>query len=147
MTNDRHWADRALESGQKAVSLNPDLVVARVKLGEIYSDSGRVDDAIREHLKALEISPGNAEAYRMLGLELRRRPLLRGGSRLQEAVKRRPTDWEGRLLLGIFYYQRGRYAEAKAAYEGALEPPITNWSPATWPASTCAWASMPKLPD
>jgi serine/threonine-protein kinase len=122
MTNDTHWAERALESGQKAVNLNPGLVVARVKLGEIYNDSGRLDDAIREHLKALEISPGNAEAYRMLGLDYSAAGRYsEAEAAFQEAVKRRPTDWEGRLLLGIFYYQRGRYAEAKAAYEGALK--------------------------
>ncbi|QOY89289.1 serine/threonine-protein kinase [Paludibaculum fermentans] len=122
MTNDRHWADRALESGEKAVQLNPTLVVARVKLGEIYSDSGRVDDAIREHLKALEISPGNAEAYRMLGLDYSAAGRYsEAEAAFQEAVKRRPTDWEGRMLLGIFYYQRGRYAEAKSAYLSALK--------------------------
>lgn len=121
LTNDRHWADRALEYAEKSVSMNPKLVVARVKLGEIYSDSGRVQDAIREHKQALQIAPGNAEAYRMLGLDYSAAGRYsEAEAAYLEAVKLRPTNWNGFMLLGIFYYQRGRYAEAKTAYEKAL---------------------------
>ncbi|MGJ5817862.1 protein kinase domain-containing protein [Paludibaculum fermentans] len=122
MTSDRHWADRALEYGEKAVKLNPGLVVAHVKLGQIYSDSGRIEDAIREHQQALRISPGNAEAYRNLGQAYAAAGRYsEAEAAYLEAVKRRPTDWLAHVVLGIFYYQRGRYPEARTAYQNALQ--------------------------
>ena len=46
--NDEQWADKAIESGERAVAINGDLVIARVKLGEIYADSGCEQDAVLE---------------------------------------------------------------------------------------------------
>jgi TolB-like protein/predicted Ser/Thr protein kinase len=60
-------AQLALDNIQNAIRLDSHSVQARVKLGEIYSESGRPDEAIRELDRVLHTAPHNAEAYRALG--------------------------------------------------------------------------------
>lgn len=122
LSNDKRWADQAIAMASRAIHLDSKLVIGHVKLGEIYAESGRYDDAIREEKIALSIAPGSAEAYAALG------QAYEGASRYREAelsyldaVTRRPTDWYAQLLLGFFYYQRGKYPQAREAYKEALK--------------------------
>ena len=119
---EKQSADLALECAQRAAQLDPGLVTVHTVLGTIYGTAGRHNDAIREFDTALRLAPGNAEAPR----ELAR--LYTGLGRFKEAevsylkaVKGRPTDWYGHLLLGIFYSDRERYQEAETAFRRALE--------------------------
>jgi tetratricopeptide (TPR) repeat protein len=80
----------------------------------VYVDAGRQEDAIREFQRAMELSPGNAEAPRQLA------EIYKTLGRFDEAealyirsTKSRPTDWYGHRLLGLFYYERERYVEAE----------------------------------
>src|SRR6202790_4020914 len=53
----------AEEYARKAVALDPKLPLAHQLLGELYLYHSRVEDAIAEFRKELEINPGNAIAY------------------------------------------------------------------------------------
>jgi tetratricopeptide (TPR) repeat protein len=53
----------AEEYAHKAVSLDPKLPLAHQLLGELYLYESRIDEAIAEFRKELEINPGNAAAY------------------------------------------------------------------------------------
>ena len=65
-------------------------------------------------------TPDNAEAYRALGMAYNAKLRFdEAEAAYREAVKRKPADWYGHLLLGSFYYDRGRNIDARAAFEAA----------------------------
>ena len=118
--SDVREAQLALENIQTALKLDPRLVDARVKLGSIYSESGRIEEAIAEEQRALEVAPQNAEAYRALGQAYAAAHRYdQAESSYREAIRRDPADWYGYLLLGLFYWDRGRNADARTAWETA----------------------------
>ena len=58
---------RALEMCDKILSLSPDDVEARVKLGIILAESGRIDESENVFKEALRLKPWSIEALRNLG--------------------------------------------------------------------------------
>jgi Flp pilus assembly protein TadD len=83
-------------------------------LGAVYRDAARDQDAIRQFQKAMQLAPGNAEAPRQLAECYTNTGRFNEAEALYlQAVKSRPTDWYGFFVLGIFYYQRERYAESE----------------------------------
>ena len=57
------FASVAEEYAHKAVELDPKLPLAHQLVGELYLYQSRIDEAIEEFRKELEINPGNAAAY------------------------------------------------------------------------------------
>lgn len=119
-SSDKQWAARAIAEAEKAVQMTPDLAAARSRLGDIYSQNGRPDDAIRELQAALRIDPGHVEAHRALAM------LYENMGRVSEAeaayvevTQRRPSDWLAFVYLGVFYWNQNRYDQAEAAFERA----------------------------
>jgi len=117
---DKNEVELALESITEAIRLDPGLAEAHVRLGEIYANTGRTVEAIREVRSALKISTGNADAYTVLGQAYAKANQFGDAeTAYREAVKRKPADWHGHLMLGLFYYNRGRNEEAREAWEEA----------------------------
>ncbi len=117
---DKQEVESALASIREAIRLNPRLAEARIRLGEIYANTGQPQDGIREARSALKVSPGSAEAYTVLGQAFAKAgQFAEAENAYRESVRRKPSDWHGHLLLGLFYYSRGRNAEARAAWEEA----------------------------
>jgi tetratricopeptide (TPR) repeat protein len=113
-------AQLALENIENAIRLDRDSVDARVKRAEIYSESGKSEDAIRELEGVLQTAPQNAEAYRALGRAYEAaQQLKQAETAYRQAVQNQPADWYGHMLLGLFYYRQGRDAEAQKAWEDA----------------------------
>ncbi|MGD1097182.1 MAG: protein kinase [Bryobacteraceae bacterium] len=113
-------AKLALDSIQKAIRLDPHAVDARIKLGEIYSESGRTKEAIQEVQDVLRMAPENAEAYRVLGQAYAaEHQYEQAEAAYRASIQRKPADWYGHAVLGFFYLDRGRYADARAEYEAA----------------------------
>ena len=113
-------AQLALDSIQKAIRLDPRSVDARVKLGEMYSESGRPKEAAEEARNALRIAPENAEAYRILGqVYSAEHQYDQAEAAYREAVRRKPADWYGQFQMGLFYFERDRDADARTAWDAA----------------------------
>lgn len=119
-SSDKQWAARAIGEAEKAVQMTPDLAAARSRLGDIYSQNGRPDDAIRELQAALRLDPGHVEAHRALAM------LYENMGRVSEAetayvevTQRRPSDWLAFVHLGVFYWNQNRYDQAETAFERA----------------------------
>jgi serine/threonine protein kinase/tetratricopeptide (TPR) repeat protein len=113
-------AQLALDSIQKAIRLDPNAVDARVKLAEIYSESGRPLEALQEAQNVIRIAPENAEAYRALGQAYTAEHHDdQAEVAYRAAIQRQPANWYGHAVLGLFYLNRGRYADARAEYEAA----------------------------
>ncbi|MCC6537273.1 MAG: protein kinase [Bryobacterales bacterium] len=116
-TNDKAWAARALESARQGVELGGALAAPHITLGEIYGQSGQLQEAIREFKLALEAQPGNAEAHRGLGsayVAMGLRP--EAEQAFLRAATLRPNDWYSFNLLGNFYYNQGSYQQAEQAW-------------------------------
>jgi tetratricopeptide (TPR) repeat protein len=119
-TSDAKEAQLALENIQTAIRLDPRAVEARVKLGEIYSESGRPQEAIQVEKSALQVAPENTEAYRALGQAYASAlQYEQAEAAYREAIRKQPADWYGYLLLGLFYWDRGRNGDARTEWEAA----------------------------
>ena len=119
--NDEQWAGKAIESAERAVAINGDLVIARVKLGEIYADSGREQDAVREFEQALKLNPSSAGAYQGLGrVHANLGNFSDAEASYRKAVELRPTDSYGYAVLAGFYSRQSRVDEAITTMQRAI---------------------------
>jgi tetratricopeptide (TPR) repeat protein len=55
--------DKAIESYQKAIDINPSDATAFVNMGNAYSAKGDNDKAIEYYQKAIDINPSYADAF------------------------------------------------------------------------------------
>ena len=77
----RSDAAAAARAQEKAVALAPRDALAKVRLGEMYRDAGRPDDAVRVLREAVALDPAPASYWNSLGM------VLGGGGRLDEAER------------------------------------------------------------
>ena len=117
-TSDSNEAAEALKSIQLALSLNNNLTAAHIKLGEIYSESGKPEQAISEEKGALLQVACDAQADRALGTAYEATNRFgEAEDAYKKGIECQPTDWYGYSMLGYFYVKRGRLEEARATYE------------------------------
>jgi serine/threonine-protein kinase len=117
---DSQWVKLAVEYGQRAIALNPNLAAARVALGAAYLESGRRDEGAAELQRGLDLDPLSVAAnIAMAKLKYRGGDISEAERLLHQAVKLGAGDWIPHAELGIFYYRTGRYPEASAAFEQA----------------------------
>ena len=104
--------DDAERSFRKALTIDPLSADTHGELGNVYYRAGRVAEALREHRRALEISPTVAYGHQNVSFDL-----LALGNRdvaLSEALLE--TDETPRLAaLAIVHHSLGRKAESDAA--------------------------------
>ncbi len=112
---------RAETLAQKALTLDPASTTAYRLLAEINMMKGRVDLALDDSARALEINPNDAESFRERGGMLiwagraaDAAPWLQGALRLD------PTNARAAFLLGMADYFLGRYNEAVEAMNRGL---------------------------
>lgn len=120
----RRQYTEAIARFQKAIEIDPTEPDAQFQLGRIAREQGRFDDAIRflKAASALNDKLASSEVWRELGASYV------GMSRFEEAVaalekytQRRSYDPEGLYFYGKALKGVGRGAEAKAAFEQAIE--------------------------
>lgn len=115
---------QAIEQEKRVIELTSDrglLAATYANLGTAYRTLGEEEKARESYDRALQLNPGQANAYLGLG------QLLEKQNKLNEAIESysrsvelRPTD-RGFLLLGHALESMGRRTEAMAAYQGALK--------------------------
>ncbi len=93
-----------------------------LKIGNIYADLRRLDDAIDEYQKALRLSPNFADIITQLGVAYREK------GQYDEAIKHlsrakevNPRYMLARLHLGLTYYSHGFYGLAEEEWQDALK--------------------------
>jgi protein O-mannosyl-transferase len=107
---------------QTTLRQNPDCWLARNNLGAIFQQKGKVDEAIAQYRKALQIKPDYAEAHNNLGTAL----LQKGGvdeaiAQYQEALQIKPGYAMARNDLGMAFLQKGRVDDAIFQCQKALQ--------------------------
>jgi len=111
----------AEEYGRKAVALDPKLPLAHQLLGELYLYESRIDDAIAEFKKELEVNPGNAAGYYKLADAYSRAQKFDEAERLlQRSVWLDPTATGPYILLGKVLEKKGEAQLAVRALQRAL---------------------------
>jgi superkiller protein 3 len=107
---------------QTTLRRNPGSWMARVNLGNLLLQKGKVDEAIAHYKNALQISPDSAQAHDNLG-----NALLQEGkvdeaiTHLQKALQIKPGFAQGHLVLGNALLQEGKVDEAIAHFQKALQ--------------------------
>ena len=90
-------------------------------LGDVWANAGRLDDAVAEYRRALELSPSFADIRVRLANALREQGEKEAAVReLTRAVETTPSSLPARLALGLALYAAGRRDEALAAWDEVL---------------------------
>jgi tetratricopeptide (TPR) repeat protein len=105
-----------------ALAKNPDCWIGHNNLGNALIQKGRLDEAVDQFLKAVEINPHYAKAYYNLGLALFQKGQLDDAvAQYQKAVEINPNDVEAYYNLGLALFQKGQLDDAVAQYQKAVE--------------------------
>jgi len=128
-TKEASWIVRAQTATETAVRLDPDQVLARVTLAEIYGATGRLEQAKTELQRALQQQPGSDAIHLALGRLLAKEGQLDEAiARLQQAVSLRPNYWENHQALGAVHFRAGHYPQAEASFKRVVElQPDNAW--------------------
>lgn len=115
--------DMAVQTVEELLSRNRDDEKILMVAGQYYHDAGRENDAERVLRRAIELNPGDSEAYNALGYFF-----AEAGVKLDEALKLVQKALElnpkaGHILdsLGWVYYRQGNYDKAIQTLESAVE--------------------------
>lgn len=114
--------DRAIELYQRSIELYP-TAEAHTFLGWAMSFQGRLEEATRECLRAIEIDPEFGNPYNDIGVYLMEQDKLEEAISWLEKAKR-AQRYEARqfpfMNLGRIFIRQGRWWEALREFEGAV---------------------------
>ena len=120
-TNDKSWAQRAVESTTTALSLEPNRPAVRYSAGMTLFRSGQFDAARQELERAVALQPTSEDATRLLGRVLMRQGRIdEGMEQFRKALAIRPSSVMLYSDMGLALYTAQRYSDALAAFEKAI---------------------------
>ncbi len=94
---------------------------ARIDLGGLLAQTGKLDEAVSQFEQSLRIRPANEPAHYSLGLALTQQGRLQEAiQHYQEAVKLKPDYADAHNNLGNLLAQTGQFDEAVGEYEQTL---------------------------
>jgi tetratricopeptide (TPR) repeat protein len=108
---------------RKAAALEPNLVVARVQLGDLYlSGFNKPLEAIKEYQAAIAIDSKHAGAHYALGLaHIARNDLAQAEPALAQATKLAPSNPLPFHTLGLLYAEQRKTDQALAMFAAAIK--------------------------
>ncbi len=115
--------DRAIELYKHSIQIYP-TAEAHTFLGWTYSFQGRLEEATRECLRAIEVDPDFGNPYNDIGVYLMQQ------GKLEEAIPwlekaKRARRYEPRqfpyMNLGRIYLKQGRWFDAMREFQGAVD--------------------------
>jgi tetratricopeptide (TPR) repeat protein len=96
--------------------------VAHYDLGDVYLEQGRLDDAIAEYQKALNIHPDCVQAHVDLAVAYRQQGKLDDSiAECREALRHKPDFAGAHLDLGLALRREGKTDQAIGEFQAALE--------------------------
>ena len=108
------WAD--------TLARNPNCWAGYRNLGVVLFEKGRVDEAVAQYEKALEIYPNYVAAHYNLGNALLQKGQLdQALAQYQKAVEIDPNDEEAHVNFGNALFQKGQLDAAAAQFQKAVE--------------------------
>jgi TolB-like protein/Flp pilus assembly protein TadD len=109
----------------KALSLNEELISALGNLSKLYTETGRIEEAVELTRQMLEINPNNADAHYSLGYIYRYAGILNESvMEMEEAVHLDPRNPKFRSII-VTYMFAGEYEKALDAFKNYKESTFT----------------------
>ena len=113
--------DKAEDSFQKAILLNPDFAETYNNMGNVLRDQGKLNEALARFEKAILIKPDFAEAYNNMSVALKDLGKLEEAKEaLTKALSIKPIYAEAQNNMGATLQDLGKLEEAVEAYNKAL---------------------------
>ena len=113
--------DKAIQSFENAITINPDYAEAHNNLGVTLQELGRLDMAVKNYEKALDIKPDYAETHNNLGNILRELGQLdMAVKNYEKALAIKPDYAVAHYNLGIVLMEFGQRDTAVKSFEKAL---------------------------
>lgn len=114
---DRKMFDKAIESFNKALTIDPNYLSAYTSLGACYQNKERYDLAIKAYEKALTLNPKSAKIYNTIGLIYDKLDKPETAvTAYRKAVALDPTYANSHYMLGQVYQNRGSTDKAVAEF-------------------------------
>ena len=115
------------------VENNPDDPDAHFELAQTYEWSGKVDEAVAQYEKVVELQPDNAEWHKKIG-DLTRKSrqgdeaarLAKAGAAYEKAIELEPTSYQSYSSLAQTHVKADRLSEAEAVYRRALDASLED---------------------
>ncbi|KAA3613347.1 MAG: tetratricopeptide repeat protein [Calditrichaeota bacterium] len=127
-TKEVKWIELAQKKCEKAVALNDLLAPVHVTLAILAKGKGQYNLAVTELIRALEIDPVNADAFRELAGTYAK---LNKSDKVEEtylkAIELKPGHWENYYELALFYYRKGDYEKAEHQYQFVVKLSPQNY--------------------
>ncbi len=119
-----HDLEKSIKEIETAVKYNPSSSYLRYQLALLLVASNRVEDAIENLKKAIELEPYFIPPYKLLGrvYATSSDSTLRGKAEsvIKRALDLAPNDYELHLILGAYYVEKGDYRNAKRHFREAI---------------------------
>ena len=120
-TNDKQWAQRAVESTQTAVTLEPDRPSVLYTAAQTYYRGGQYDQALKEVERALALQPTYEDAIRLHATVLMRQARIDEGlAEFNRVAGIRPNSVSLYTDMGLALYNASRFEEALRSFEKAI---------------------------
>lgn len=108
----RPTLDTAIDNENKALLLDPELIIARRALINIYHSTGQTEEGLRQGKRALDTSPNDPDAVKGAALAYYRAGMMDKAIPLyRQALAADPSDAEARDQLARSYLDSRRYQE------------------------------------
>ena len=117
--------EQAVQRLLDAISANPNLIMAREMLGDLYREAGDYSRAEGEYQTLTKLDPYGAGSWRKLGVAQQLLDKLKAAAdSYQRALKLNPRDWESSMNVGVVYFALGYrdHAVAFAQYATRVRP-------------------------
>jgi tetratricopeptide (TPR) repeat protein/TolB-like protein len=112
----------AEEAADRALHLDPELLEARLARAQVYRQTSRYADSIRELTGILRVNPNWDEAELQLAAAYREKgDLEQAEAHCRHATEVRPDYWRNWNSLGLVLFLRGKYPEAREAYGRVIQ--------------------------
>jgi tetratricopeptide (TPR) repeat protein len=118
----------AIESGCKAVELDPTSALAWFSLGSVYRRFSKSDDAINCYNKAIELKPDYAKAYSGLAVVyIEREKPHKAIALINKAIQSKMADKSTHANLSLAYAMIGEHDKADDALKSAIAFGYRDW--------------------
>lgn len=108
---DRGWLEEAEKEFRKAIALDPDSAHPHENLAMLHARQKRWREALRAHLRAVEVEPDSSGARFTLASFLANHGLEMAEAEYREAIAKDPEHAEAHLELGLALADMGRAEE------------------------------------
>ena len=113
--------NKALDSYEKALSIQPNASIVHYNIGIVYYGLGRMDEATEEFKRAVAVNPAYAEAHTNLGaFHYLKGEYTKAADEYLLSIKYKPRLFETHYNLGLTYMNMRQVEDARRSFEEAL---------------------------